>query len=143
MTAVRLQKIADMGSLPFDLDFLRAIGFSFQEDWDGEIIVQSPAIIDPEAVIKLVRKFDKGIKTRLYFERKKALGVCFGGPMNGKPFENKWTGGPVIFHIKRAEWAVYAVRFPDPRAWFIGMAKNKRQAGILWYESEQKKKQTP
>jgi hypothetical protein len=129
----RLKWQEDSGILPFDLDFLRELGFEFGEDWDGEIIIECPEKINIEDFIKLIKRFAKGIKTRLYFEGQKAKRICVGGPMNGKPhFKVGIPNEPILFHLKRGEWAVYSIKsYDDPRAWYVGLATSKKKAREL------------
>jgi len=115
---LRLQRMADSGRVPFDLDFLREIGFQIGEDWDGQIRIEYPETIDPTEMLKLIMCFSKGIKTRLYFEGQKAKRVCVGGPCNGRAYlQVGYPNQRIIFHLKRAQWAVYTVKsWQDPRA---------------------------
>lgn len=126
----RLLYLAKNGMLPFDLDFFRELGFEFGEDWDGQILIEYPDKIDPEKVVELIILFEKGIKTRLYFEGQKAKMVCVGGPFNGKQYYTYlFPEKPLLFHIKRGQWAVYRVKdHNDPRAWFTGFATSKMNA---------------
>lgn len=127
----RFAWMKEANMLPFDLDFLRALGFGFGEDWDGEVLIDIPLSVDMDAMAKLVRQFTSGIKKRLYFERIKAQRVCCGGPKNGVsvPYVVK---SPLLFHVRRGEWLVYAEReHNDPRFWFVGTATNRRDARLM------------
>ena len=136
---LRLQRMADSGRVPFDLDFLREIGFQIGEDWDGQIRIEYPETIDPTEMLKLIMCFSKGIKTRLYFEGQKAKRVCVGGPCNGRAYlQVGYPNQRIIFHLKRAQWAVYIVNsWQDPRAWYVGVASSKKKAKALRAGKEQ------
>lgn len=141
--SARLNRIAKMGHLPFDLDFLRALGFRFGEDWDGEVLIEPPAEIDVDAMSELVRRFAPGIKQRLHFEGQKAKAVCVGGPKNGQPYYGFALHRPLLFHLARAQWVVYRVKsYDDPRAWYVGMATSRKKAQQLWAAVERTKKET-
>jgi len=130
----RLDNLERVGGVPFELDFLRALGFEFGEDWDGEVLITAPASIDVHGMTELVGRFKKGIKRRLYFEGRNAMSVCVGGPCNGRR-HNTSPGccTPVLFHVGRAQWAVYGFKsYRDPRAWFLGTATNRQKARALW-----------
>lgn len=130
----RLDRLAEIGHLPFDLDFMRAIGYQFGQDWDGEVVIEPPEFLDVERTTNLIRRFQKGIKRRLYFEGRRAREVCVGGPKNGARHSGSPIS-PVLFHIRRGEWAVYRVKnIRDPRAWFLGIATSKKKARQLWLE---------
>ncbi len=134
MTEQRLDWMAQNNMVPFDLDFLRQLGFSFSEDWDRELLVQSPESIDVDVMTKLVCRFTKGIKRRLYFEGQKAMAVCVGGPKNGVSIDMA-PRDPLLFHLGRGEWAVYGRKeygLNDPRAWFLGLATSKKKARAFW-----------
>jgi hypothetical protein len=129
--------MAETGQVPFDLDFIRALGFHVGQDWDDELVIEPPEFLDVDSVAELVRRFEKGIKKRLYFEAQRRLSVCVGGPKNGTPADGcSGLSGPVCFHIKRGEWAVYARKrnSNDPRCWFIGTATSKKKARQLWFD---------
>lgn len=129
----RLDKLARIGCMPFDLDFLREIGFEFGLDWDGEILIEFPEKVSVEKLTDLIKQYTKGIKTRLYFEGQKAKSVYVGGPLNGKPyFSAGIPNEPICHHVKRGEWLVYMVKsYDDPRAWFVGKVTNKKKAKTL------------
>ena len=123
--------MAENGMMAFDLDFLRAIGFEFSEDWDGEIGIHAPEKINIEQMTAIIKAFAKGIKTRLYFERQKGLHVCFGGPKNGYRYSVTTADGALLFHLSRGTWAVYKTKGSDPRAWFVGYASSRKKARAL------------
>jgi len=126
----RLDSMVKNRSMPFDLDFLRELGFEFGLDWDGQLIIEYPETISIDKTVSLVKIFEKGIKTRLYFEGQKAKMVHVGGPLNGKPyFGCRTPNQPLCCHIKRGEWLVYVVKsYEDPRAWYVGRASSKKKA---------------
>lgn len=129
----RLRWMEKAEILPFDLDFFRALGFEFGEDWDGELIIKIPDEVKIEQIVDLIRKFSKGIKKRLYFEGQKTKRVLVGGPLNGKPYINtEMPNKPIVFHIKRGEWAVYTIKsHEDPRGWFVGMTTSRKKAKLM------------
>lgn len=134
--STRLDWLERSDQLPFDLDFLRELGFAFGEDWDGEVMITPPDSVNMPQFTALVRRFERGIKTRLYFEGRKALQICVGGPKNGVPYDPGravWNS-PILYHLKRGSWAVYAIADPseDPRARFVGYATSKTKARDLW-----------
>ena len=119
--------------MPFDLDFLREIGFEFGLDWDGQLIIEYPKEVSVDKLLNLVKKYEEGIKKRLYFEGQKAKRVYIGGPLNGQPyFMAGWPNYPICYHVKRGEWLVYMVKnYDDPRAWFVGRTTSKKKAKML------------
>ena len=134
METNRLEWMAKKGMVPFDLDFLRALGFSFGADWDGEVLITQPSSIDVDTITELIYRFTKGIKRRLYFEGRKGMAVCVGGPKNGVNISIA-PRDPILFHLHRGEWAVYSRKengLNDPRAWFIGKATSRKKARELW-----------
>ena len=125
----RLERIRAMGQLPFDLDFLREIGFTIGEDWDGEINITVPDDI-PSRMVDVIHEFIDGIATRLHREGR-AYKECFlGGPLNGQQ-HNLIDGEPYCHHIKRGQWAVYLAKQGDPRAWYLGTATSKEKGRQL------------
>jgi len=130
---LKLQRTADTGRVPFDLDFLRELGFKFGTDWDGELTIEHPETIDVVEMVELIMCFAKGIKQCLYFEGQKAKRVCVGGPCNGREhFQMGYPGQRIIIPLKRAQWAVYIVKsYQDPRAWYVGIASSKKKAKSL------------
>ena len=128
-----LDLIARLGHLPFELDFLRACGYRFGLDWDGEVQIEPPEFLDVASVTALIERFQPGIETQLGFEGRRARSVCVGGPKNGTPVTGSYWQ-PTLFHIKRGEWAVYKAKdYIDPRAWFVGKATSKKKARALWF----------
>lgn len=119
--------------IPFDLDFLREIGYEFGLDWDGQLIIEYPESIDIDKLTNLIKSYDEEIRECLYFEGRKAKRIFVGGPLNGKQYFNYYIpNNPICRHIKRGEWAVYMVKeHDDPRAWFMGIATNKKKAKSL------------
>lgn len=119
--------------VPFDLDFLREIGFEFGLDWDGQLIIEYPETVSVDKLTNLIKQFSGGIKKSLYFEGQKAKRVLVGGPMNGKPYFNAvMPNHPLCFHIGRGEWLVYMIKnHDDPRAWFVGKTSSKKKAKLL------------
>ena len=125
----RLNKLKKINCLPFDLDFLRVLGYEFGEDWDGELIIDSPNEINVSEITNICKQFREAIKKRLYFEGRKAKRVFVGGPLNGKTYFDAIPNKPICRHIRRGLWAVYKVKnWEDPRAWFIGFASSKKKA---------------
>jgi hypothetical protein len=132
MCLERLADLAKIGCVPFDLDFMRALGFGFAEDWDGQVTITAPEEIEVGDVIKLMTPFHQGIKTRLYFEGQRAKSVFVGGPLNGK--DCGMMRSPFLCHLERGKWVVYKRNYSitnDPRAWYMGKAKNKKEARLL------------
>lgn len=133
----RLKWMSRNSMVPFDLDFLREIGFEFGLDWDGQLIIEYPDIISGEYLANIAKTFAEGIKKQLYFEGQKAKSVFIGGPLNGQPYSGTgcyagWPNEPICHHVKRGEWLVYMVKsHDDPRAWFIGTATSKKKAKML------------
>lgn len=126
-----LEWMAENSCLPFDLDFLRELGFEFKQDWDGQIIIETPETIDVVDMVALIVKFDKAIKKRLKHERQKAHCVCVGGPKNGASCFGRDLSRPILFHLARGQWAVYEVKnhgLDDTRAWYVGTATNEKKA---------------
>jgi len=134
--SARLEELAQSSTyIPFDLDVLRAIGFTIGLDWDGEVLVEPPESIDPEKMADLILRFKSGTAIRLGFEGYRARSVCVGGPRNNTP-HNTYRGTPLIFHVARAEWAVYCVvSCDDPRALYVGTATNKVAARAMWHRA--------
>lgn len=135
----RLEWMAQRGMVAFELDFLRELGFEFGLDYDGEVLIDPPAEIDPYRMTELVRMFGRGIGHRLDCERYRRLRVCVGGPCDGQPHEHRGPESPLLFHLGRGRWAVYRVHCyvfelnRDPRAWFVGEAASKKKAMALWW----------
>jgi hypothetical protein len=132
MCSTRLAKLAKIGCIAFDLDFMRALGFEFTEDWDGQLTITAPEEIKVEDVIELMTPFHRAIQTRLYFEGQHAKAIFVGGVLNGK--EYGMARIPFLFHVKRGQWVVYQRNWDkpdDPRAWYMGLAKNKKDARLL------------
>lgn len=129
----RLEQLKRFNIIPFDLGFLRELGYGFEEDWDGQLVITQPEDIDIKQVTEIIKQFHKTIKKRLYFERCKAHSVCVGGPMNGKSYGMlKLPNEPILFHISRCKWAVYSTKdYDDPRAWFVGIATSEKKARQL------------
>lgn len=135
--AERIDELARIGSIPFDLDFLRVLGFDFSLDWDGRVIIEYPEAVEPAQVATLASKFYKQIAMRMKFEQTRRMSVCMGGPMDGQAHRG-YRGLPLIYHVSRGKWAVYRVRaYDDPRAVFVGCAKNRKAARSLWVKHEQ------
>ena len=42
----RLKRLSQDSNLPFDIDFLREIGFEFGLDWDDQLIIEYPESIN-------------------------------------------------------------------------------------------------
>jgi len=126
----RLDRLAEHRVVPFDLDFLRELGFEFGIDWDGQLIIEYPETISLEKTVNLVKKYENGIKTRLHFEGQKVKRVYVGGPFNGKPYYHGGFPNQLLcHHVKRGEWLVYMVKsHNDPRAWFLGKTSSKKNA---------------
>ena len=126
----RLEKMKSWGGLPFDIDFLREIGFTIGLDWDGEVMIEYPPDI-PERMRNLISEFKDGIKKRLFFEGEQAKCSFVGGSLNGRVYSYgavNYRGRPFCHHVKRGEWEVYVVKSPDdPRAWFVGKATSKKK----------------
>lgn len=134
-----LKKYSDT-YLPFELDFLRAIGFEIGLHFDGDVDIQPPESIDVGELTRVIVRFEKGIRRSLLHEGEKALSVCVGGPFNGRPH---WShSGPYLLKVKRASWAVYGRKddYNDPRCWFIGMATSEKKGRELYWKkaSDQK-----
>jgi hypothetical protein len=130
----RLDVLERRGGMPFDLDFLRAMGWRFGLDWDGELEVEEPLAVNVAEMTDLIHRFDRGITKRLEFEGRRAREICVGGPCNGRAVPVfRFYGDPVYFHLGRAKWAVYHIRSrADGRAWFVGEARSKAKARRLW-----------
>lgn len=130
---IRFKRMQSGKMLPFDLDFLRELGFEFGLDWDMQLIIERPESVDIDRIVELLKYFAKGIETRLYFEGQKAKSVFVGGPLNGKAYSGfYYPHQPICHHIKRGEWVVYKVKdYDDPRAWYIGTASSNKKAKML------------
>ena len=128
--------MAQRNSMPFELDFLRILGFEFDLDWDNELTIECPEEIDMELFVTWLRKFVPAIKQRLKFEGIRAKECFVGGPYNGQEYFNYIPpNNPLCLHIKRAKWAVYMTKSSDdPRAWFMGYATSKKKGKELKIE---------
>lgn len=126
----RLNFMSRNKMMPFDLDFFREVGFEFGLDWDGQVVIEHPIEVSIDNLLKLIMKYEDGIRTRLFFEGQKAKRVFVGGPLNGQScFGNGIPNQPICRHVKRGEWLVYIVKsYSDPRAWFVGKASSKKKA---------------
>ena len=123
--------------LPFDLDFLRALGFEFSLDWDDEVLVKPPASLEVRDVAGLIAEFKDLILRRLKTDAHHDQQVCVGGPCSGKRHDGCGCT-PILFHLCRRSWAVYKTKsYPstDERAWFIGMTTSKAKARRMWYQA--------
>jgi hypothetical protein len=132
----RLEWMAEKGHLPFDLDFVRAMGFRVSMDYDGEPIIESPESLDVDLVESLIQRFGKGIKTRLFFESKRARELFVGGPKGGQAYQHTASmfGRPILIQLSRGKWAVYRIRsWDDPRAFYVGETTSKKKARLLWF----------
>jgi len=129
----RLKMFAHANILPFDLDFMRELGFEFGLDWDGQLLIESPESLSVEHLCGLIKQYSGGIKRRLYFEGENAKHVLVGGLLNGRKYDRGgFLNHPICYHIQRGVWAVYMVKsHDDPRAWFIGTATSKKKAKQL------------
>ena len=129
----RLDWMSRNSMIPFDLDFLREIGFEFGLDWDGQLIIEYPETVSAETLTNLIKQYAEGIKKRLYFEGQKVKRVYVGGPLNGKSYLGFTAPNqPMCHHVKRGEWLVYMVmNYDDPRAWYVGKTSSKKKAKML------------
>lgn len=131
----RLDQLQRIGGAPFELDFLRELGFSFGVDFDGSLEVEIPASVDVDRIAKLVARFEKGIRSRLEHERQVRMRICVGGPLNGQRVPSNDWYRPYLYHVGRGQWLVYGRKrreYDDHRFWFIGKATSERKARILW-----------
>ena len=128
----RLRWMADYRMLPFDLDFLRLLGYTFELDWDGRLIINQPESIDCDHMTQTIAEFTLGILRRLEFEKRRAMSICVGGPLNGR--ECMSGREQVRFHVKRGQWEVYQQKnhgVDDPRYWYVGSADSESKARKL------------
>ncbi|MEO1063780.1 MAG: hypothetical protein AAFZ07_20370 [Actinomycetota bacterium] len=140
----RLDRMERCGWAPFELDFLRELGFEFHLDLDGAVEVDLPAAIDLEQLASLIGRFGRGIRQGLEHERSMRMRVCMGGPCDGRRHRSGFSE-PLLYHLARGRWAVYSRsrhHYNDSRAWFVGEATSKPKARQLWVRYWDESKRT-
>src|SRR5690606_32802220 len=102
-------------------------------DIDGELVINDSRDVDADDLIAAMQPFHHSITRRLEMERKRHMEICVGGPCNGKGYGLKGYWEPILFHLGRANWAVYRiVSTTDPRAFHIGNTRSRKKARELW-----------
>jgi hypothetical protein len=121
-------------------DIFQAAGYRFRLDFDDEVLIESPAELDRDALDKLLRRSLYQIQVRLRSQGRRNLQVFVGGPLAGKP--HKGTGrldGKMFVHIGPRQWACYQHTLvalegigytvsDDPRLYFRGLATSEKNA---------------
>jgi hypothetical protein len=112
---------------PLDaIGFLTGLGFRFRLDWDGELLIDAPAALDPQQVrAALLEHRDRlklQVQTMAHWERHQ----CVGGPFNGRR-HGLCPGSTFAIRVRRGEWAGYVVR-ADGRAAYTGTAATEAAA---------------
>ena len=114
--------------------FLRALGFDFHIDYDGELLIEKPDQVSVEGVLDALSVWREEWEKEFRFTLLRAAARerrCFmGGPRDGKLHNQSLYRGSAYFrgfHEARAKWAVYEF-FPDGRAIFRGFAASEQKA---------------
>lgn len=124
------------------IQMLEAIGVSFSVDWDGEVETFTPDTIQTDSVKKLISDNEKTILQQIEWRRCADRRVFVGGPLAGKKLW-KYFYAAFAHHVGRAQWASYMIYdYQDGRAWFCGMATNKKKAIVLAVERRNAKLRT-
>lgn len=127
-----------MQFLPHTLEFLKLFGFRFGLDLDEQVIIESPETVVVAEIVSELEKHNEAIKRDLTIRAKNARQQCVGGPFNGRR-HCQYFGCPILFHIKRAKWAVYVVS-RDGRAFFLGYETSKKKGRLMALRSEHQPK---
>jgi hypothetical protein len=125
------------------LQFLEALGVTFEMDWDDQVIIEVPEEISYGQIAQAIEPFGKRLGEEVRFRAKQRRSVFVGGSLNGQEVDGRalriksWCshtmpngrqGYWIRYRIKRGCWEVYEQGSADGRAFFRGFATSEAKA---------------
>ena len=136
------------------VEFLESAGWTFELDWDDELIVSVPAGQAVADLVAAVKRLPDAVVDRLRRQRRRNLQTYVDGPLQGRSYQTQWGVGvdvdyvrleeegpavrvmrPILVHVSRGRWACYRVA-EDGRAYFIDWASSRKKARALVWETQ-------